>query len=698
MVFSRRYNLERHRRVHDRTNQTQLCCKHCMKHFTRKDVLKRHIQTVCYKLQQDKDKDNSHLCEYCGCVYKSEKNLERHHVKCLRTFTCKRCNKSFNNNHKLLRHECALKIFPFRCKDCCKGFFSKNSLKRHRKVFCARVITNHSITKTCVVCNMEFNNASIFYNHKRKCRVLNKHKPRNRIYRCLRCSKKFVNRIKLRSHLSRHSQEGSGRALRDEAFLRLYKKNKHIIERGKRRGKLMDEYNYKVDNDIQYSTIYNHLNEIYQEQEYSFKMNISFGYVLRHSETRELRFFYPHQNESILRGPVTISNKKSLRRVKDKLRQTDILQKLFLQRPDTKWTFYRLVSVMYSVFHIKEFPLGHGLLPPFIKKKKCIIGLDTSYNGRIFTDNLCIFRCLAVHRGSKLRKLSTTTKNLFNIYLQKCNKSKETFKGITLSEMSRFEEIFKININIFEMKADETVRVVTKSLGKYPHTMNLNKFNNHLSLIVNLKKYSKKYQCEICDKFFKSLWKMKIHSSKCSDVTNINFPGGYFSLQKNIFERLHDFGINVKEEYRYYKSFAVFDFESYLQSNDQKQSSEEKLKWINDHRPISVSINSNIPNFSVPVCFVDADEDNLLKKMFNHLNDIAIGNSFLLRQKFRKVINRLQYIKEELSEFCDYEMEWEQTCIDDSMHVEEAHSEAFIEAMARPNMFRQYMSKLQFYY
>jgi hypothetical protein len=47
-----------------------------------------------------------------------------------------------------------------------------------------------------------------------------------------------------------------------------------------------------------------------------------------------------------------------------------------------------------------------------------------------------------------------------------------------------------------------------------------------------------------------------------------------------------------------------------------------KLKWTHRHKPISVSVCSNVPDFMEPVCFVNEDTEKLLEEMIEYMNKI----------------------------------------------------------------------------
>ena len=78
-----------------------------------------------------------------------------------------------------------------------------------------------------------------------------------------------------------------------------------------------------------------------------------------------------------------------------------------INRPNTKFTFESHKSVQLKVT-IDQAPLRveEGRLPDWLCKKKGLISRD------VLNDNLCVFRCLAVHRGAHKRYNLTVTRKL----------------------------------------------------------------------------------------------------------------------------------------------------------------------------------------------------------------------------------------------------------------------------------------------
>ena len=68
------------------------------------------------------------------------------------------------------------------------------------------------------------------------------------------------------------------------------------------------------------------------------------------------------------------------------------------------------------------------------------------------------------------------------------------FNGINFSDLPQIEDLFKINIVIYQL--DENVaKLIQKSRELFDETMRLNLYHNHPSLITGLEKYCIVHQC-----------------------------------------------------------------------------------------------------------------------------------------------------------------------------------------------------------
>ena len=117
------------------------------------------------------------------------------------------------------------------------------------------------------------------------------------------------------------------------------------------------------------------------------------------------------------------------------------------------------------------------------------------------------------------------------------------------------------------------------SQALFPTKIYLNVFQNHLSLITDHKMYSKQYICNRCQKLFVQMWNLKQHETKCDSTVQYAYPGGVCKNKLSVFEEFEEMGIRVREDDKYEKWFACYDFEAYLSGTFVK--AQTRLKKLN---------------------------------------------------------------------------------------------------------------------
>jgi hypothetical protein len=102
---------------------------------------------------------------------------------------------------------------------------------------------------------------------------------------------------------------------------------------------------------------------IFRQQTTAFKINLSFGFILRNVETGELRYYHSSQNNSgFVDVPHLIRTEEDLERFLEELSRHDMLEYIRQQRPDTIWVVHLLTNVAFYVNKINTHPVGGGVL------------------------------------------------------------------------------------------------------------------------------------------------------------------------------------------------------------------------------------------------------------------------------------------------------------------------------------------------
>jgi len=122
----------------------------------------------------------------------------------------------------------------------------------------------------------------------------------------------------------------------------------------------------------------------------SFYLRFSYTYQLRNIENGEVTLFHTNLG----RSPTLLTTHAATR---EWLHEKDAsrLNTDQVERPNTKWRFQRWVQVQVKAILVEQPLLGQGRLSDWLRNKKGLYALDT------FNDNMCLFRYIAVHRGTR---------------------------------------------------------------------------------------------------------------------------------------------------------------------------------------------------------------------------------------------------------------------------------------------------------
>ena len=216
------------------------------------------------------------------------------------------------------------------------------------------------------------------------------------------------------------------------------------------------------------------------------------------------------------------------------------------------------------------------------------------------------------------------------------------FKGVELSRLSYFEKCFQTNVNVFRLQDDLFALPVYKLQCRFKDTIHLNLFDKHLSYNSNINGFTQKYMCPTCNMHFMYVQNMKRHGHMCQGRTKHQFPGGFYSSTKTIFDKQEEHDIAISFTEPFFPWFVVFDFEAILISNQEPKS--EKLTWTTEHVPISVSIFSNVDGFQMLHCLVDPNTNKLVSKMVEYMAQICDKNYELAGTKFAEAFKKLDLI------------------------------------------------------
>ena len=525
-----------------------------------------------------------HACRHCGDVFPSYPELRQHLNKHASGNVCPTCKRTFTRRDHLVRHSNRCRPNPFACDVCHSGFGRKRDLDHHKR------------TVRCGGPPQPGPSAP----------------KRRRI---------ALNEDPLTPPPIEHAaNDNLSRDLRDFVHENWASVRTHVVN-----GPVQTRYNHRLTS-LDTRDLQEPLFALFDQQKTAFKVNASYGFVLKEKQSGRLRYYHSSSNccGRLLEEPSLIANRDDFDRFLARIAESDILQWAITQRPNSDWVCEHVTNVTFFINRIAQHPIGcvGVALPDYVKRNKAIVGLEKDGHGVIYRDNLCLFRCLALHQGCDARRLEVTVATLYAKYT---DTPVRDFAGVTLDELDEVETTFKTNVVVYKLEeigdGKTTSELVWRSTDQYPDTMYVNIFEIHFSYIKDINMYSRSWQCRNCEQaLWKSSWELYRHERTCEAGVNRIYKGGVYRPPSSVFERLDDEGVVVGDSLRFYPYRATFDFESFV-TGDILPADTDHVQWVARHIPLSVSVASNVPGYEPALCFVtDGDADKLVGSMMTRLN------------------------------------------------------------------------------
>ena len=228
--------------------------------------------------------------------------------------------------------------------------------------------------------------------------------------------------------------------------LRLYAENYRAIRHYVRPNRVQSIYNIRLTPTR--SDFALRLEQIFHEQKNSFKINASFGYVLRHRVTHELRYFHASlNNHRMMDMPILVNTLQDYRRFVDALDSFDSLEYARQQRPDSQWVVDEVTNLSVYINHLDSYIQAVDA-PVHIKNRQGVYCVDS-------THNLCFFNCLALHKRPDLladyskgrnRRMDPRCRNAavkraaLALYEGCSDKPVTEFPGVNMNELKRRDD------------------------------------------------------------------------------------------------------------------------------------------------------------------------------------------------------------------------------------------------------------------
>ena len=131
-------------------------------------------------------------------------------------------------------------------------------------------------------------------------------------------------------------------------YQEIYRRHWNTIKPSVKRGVIRDVYHFPIKD---YANPSNYLNNV-RSNSGRFKINVSFGFIIRNRVTDELRFFHPSNNTLLFETPMLITNETDFTNLLDRIDRQDALEWARLQRPSTSWTVEKIICVRFDVYRL----------------------------------------------------------------------------------------------------------------------------------------------------------------------------------------------------------------------------------------------------------------------------------------------------------------------------------------------------------
>ena len=203
-------------------------------------------------------------------------------------------------------------------------------------------------------------------------------------------------------------------------------------------------------------------------------------------------------------------------------------------RPNTKWS-YELTKSVYVKVILDRHPLflGLGRLPDWLRNKHGVLSLDT------YNDNLCLFRCIAVHWGATPKRNMRKTRELEKSFF---TQRPDLRNRLTDKHLSLLEKHFKQGIAAYEVHPNGDF-ILTHVPANYAQVgislLNMGLYYGHAFLITDLKQVANTYTCGDCQARFTKACNLARHvANNCSrGQTKINCPNNQIKSPASTYER-----------------------------------------------------------------------------------------------------------------------------------------------------------------
>ena len=272
----------------------------------------------------------------------------------------------------------------------------------------------------------------------------------------------------------------------------------------------------------------------------SFYLRHVFGYQLRHIEDGTVIVYYSNPKGS------QWYNKFEDAETWLNTREEERLDNERVSRPNTKWAFEGFFNVDVKVVLDREPLVGTGPLPDWLRNlahTREMVALD------VYRDNLCLWRCLAVHQGARTDRCTREAKTLAKSFYE-LKRIPANFRKTSLDELDKVERHLNAGkpikdwqgFRVYEPERLEDGQVVwhlrTNPPARLKNIVTIGVYEGHAFLIKDIVKLAKTLACTHCGLRFTQACHLQRHHETCSGgETVIWCPGAKVEAPQTAYEK-----------------------------------------------------------------------------------------------------------------------------------------------------------------
>ena len=134
-----------------------------------------------------------------------------------------------------------------------------------------------------------------------------------------------------------------------EPYKKLYQQHWSTI-RYREEGRLKTVYHFPLFNDDD-KEISDRLKEVTSNYSRDIKINVEFGFIVRHIVTMDRKFFHPSNNNMMFTNPRTVKIGETETFISE-IEHEDAFEYSRKQRPNTSWKVDKIICVRFDVYNL----------------------------------------------------------------------------------------------------------------------------------------------------------------------------------------------------------------------------------------------------------------------------------------------------------------------------------------------------------